>query len=375
MCSKIKNIVVTLTFCLFMAAMVVLVAVSAANPKATSESENRPLAQFPDNITLESITNTKDPDLSTIKKFESFTVDQFPMREPFRRLKAFFAMNVLQLRENNGYVIENGSIGQITEEFDRENLSHALKRLMYIYDEYLKNNGGQHYLAVIPDKNYYFSKDHGYPGPDYEDMLRQLQNALPDMEYVELFGQLSLDSYYKTDWHWDQAQLGNVLTQLGSAMGFNDRISGEYKENILAPFYGGYYKQSAIITQPEELIYLTNPVLDDCILFNYTNNKESGLYDTELFNSATQYDLFMSGVNGLMRIDNPNAATDKELVLFRDSFGASIAPLMAEGYKTIYLIDIRNIFPEMLGRFVDFEGKDVLFLYSTTVLGGSERFK
>ena len=68
-----------------------------------------------------------------------------------------------------------------------------------------------------------------------------------------------------------------------------------------------------------------------------------------------------------MRIDNPNATTDKELVMFRDSFGASLAPLLVEGYKTIHLIDIRNMTLFELMKF-NFADKDVLFIFSSLVL-------
>ncbi|MBQ5885563.1 MAG: hypothetical protein IIW79_04055 [Clostridia bacterium] len=69
-----------------------------------------------------------------------------------------------------------------------------------------------------------------------------------------------------------------------------------------------------------------------------------------------------------MRIENEAATTDKELIIFRDSFGSSIAPYFAEGYKSVTLVDIRYISPQTVANFVDFENKDVLFLYSTSVL-------
>ena len=76
-----------------------------------------------------------------------------------------------------------------------------------------------------------------------------------------------------------------------------------------------------------------------------------------------------------MEIENPMATTDKELVLFRDSFGSSIAPLLAQGYKKVSVVDIRYIQSNFVGSFVDFENKDVLFLYSTTLINNSSAMK
>ena len=84
---------------------------------------------------------------------------------------------------------------------------------------------------------------------------------------------------------------------------------------------------------------------------------------------------FLTPAKSRITIENPNAATDKELVIFRDSFGSSIAPLFAETYSKITLVDIRYLPSEMVGRFVTFDNQDVLFLYSTPVLNNSVTMK
>ena len=83
----------------------------------------------------------------------------------------------------------------------------------------------------------------------------------------------------------------------------------------------------------------------------------------------------MSGSKSILTIENPEAETDRELILFRDSFGSSLAPLLAEGYAKITLVDIRYMQLERLEHFISFHGQDVLFLYSTSVLNNSEVIK
>ncbi|MBO5897382.1 MAG: hypothetical protein J6R04_00050 [Clostridia bacterium] len=364
MSNKIKNIVTTFVFVGIIALFVVLCAVRAANPVEYSDVEKRPLAQFPENITWESIV-----DKTTINAFDKYTVEQFPMREFFRTLKAKFALNVLNLKENNGYAVEDGSIAEIKPDYNQEILDYQIGRLEYAYDKYLAGNGGKHYLALVPDKNYYLGVDYGYPMPDYAGLVEQMKQKLDGMEYVDLFDSLELEDYYKTDWHWDQSKLDDVLATLGEAMGFGDRLSGEYTENVLEDFRGGYYDQSALYPSAEQMIYLTNKVLEDCTVYDYENGKTYGLYNHELYTSKTPYDFFLSGTRALLRIDNPNATTDKKLVVFRDSYGASLVPLMAEGYASIYVVDIRYVHPDLITRMIgSVEGMDVLYVLSTTVL-------
>jgi hypothetical protein len=73
----------------------------------------------------------------------------------------------------------------------------------------------------------------------------------------------------------------------------------------------------------------------------------------------------------LIEITNPNATTDKELVIFRDSFGSSLSPLLVEGYAKVTVLDIRYMNSSMLNRYVRFNDQDVLFIYSTLVLNNS----
>ena len=73
--------------------------------------------------------------------------------------------------------------------------------------------------------------------------------------------------------------------------------------------------------------------------------------------------------------ENPDAETDRELVIFRDSYGSSLAPLLVKGYSKITLVDIRYLASPFVGQYVRFDSQDVLFLYSTSVLNNSITLK
>ena len=81
--NKIKNIVVTSVFTVFIAFFVVMCAICYLNPQETSSAERRPLAQFPEEITWQGVV-----DKTVIDEFEDYSVDQFPFREFFRGIKA-----------------------------------------------------------------------------------------------------------------------------------------------------------------------------------------------------------------------------------------------------------------------------------------------
>jgi hypothetical protein len=118
-------------------------------------------------------------------------------------------------------------------------------------------------------------------------------------------------------------------------------------------------------------------VLENCTV----TNLETGTTMVYNLNKLTDgssmdnYDIFLDGPAALITIENPAADTDRELILFRDSFGSSIAPLFVEAYAKVTLVDLRYLSSEYLGDYVSFGEADVLFLYSTTILNTSEMLK
>ena len=353
-----KNYIVTLTYVCFTAFFGVMCICGWLNPAKQSESERRPLAQPPQNITAEGIL-----DGSTIKDFETFTIDQFPLRERFRGLKAVFQMQVLGIQENNDLALRDGYFAKITPEFTEGLIDGSLERLSNIYENMVT---GKTWVCLVPDKNYYLGRDYGYPMPDYDGLREDLQTALPGAEYVDIFDSLTLESYYRTDTHWRQEKLLPVAKALCKAL---DIPAGkDYTQHILQGFKGVYYGQSALSPQPDDLVYLSNNTLVNCTVYDYETGQTIGIYDREKFGGKDGYDVFLGGTKALLRIDNPAAETDRELVVFRDSFGSSLIPLLVQGFKTIYVVDIRYVMPEAIPHYVDMAGKDTLFLYSALIL-------
>lgn len=96
---------------------------------------------------------------------------------------------------------------------------------------------------------------------------------------------------------------------------------------------------------------------------------QSGALMSLLSKAALDYPL------SLVTVENPANKNGKHLVVFRDSFGSSVAPLLAQGYEKVTLVDIRYIGIDYVSTLVDYQNADVLFLYSTSVLNNSNTIK
>lgn len=333
-----------------------------------SDSERRYLKAFPE-LSLETLISGR-----FMSGFEDYALDNFPFRDTFRSIKAAVSLKVFGRLDNNDIYEHNGYITETEYPLDEKSIDRAAKIFKKINDDYLTGKNANVYFSLIPDKNYFLAKKSGHLSIDYEKMVSSIKSKTDFMTYVDIFPLLSIEDYYKTDTHWKQESIVDVAEYIAKAMGAD--VKTEYKQNQLAkPFYGVYYGQYALPLEAEKITYLTNETLENCVVYDGENRKNISVYDMEKANGKDPYEIYLSGPISYITIENPDAETDKELVIFRDSFGSSIAPLMAEGYSKITLVDIRYVFTDIVCKMVDFENADVLFLYSAIVLNNSDTFK
>ena len=332
---------------------------------AVSSAERRPLEQFP---TVSAETVLKG---NFMVDFEDYTLDQFPLRDTFRSVKAVFQKYVLGQRDNNGIYVADGHAAKIEAPYKAESIEHAVSRFQYLYDTYLQDSDV--YMAIVPDKGYYLAEANGYPAMDYEAFFADLQAGIPWAAHIDLTGVLSLDDYYHTDTHWRQENLLAAAQAITDAM---DVTLGTFTATVMdQPFYGVYYGQAALPMAADQLVVLESNWLADCTVYDHESGKESSVYDLNKLDGDDLYEVFLSGPRSLLTVTNPHGQPGKKLIIFRDSFGSSITPLLMEDYETVTLVDVRYLNAAVLGNFIDFHGQDVLFLYSTLVLNNSETIK
>jgi hypothetical protein len=282
---------------------------------------------------------------------------------------------VFNHKDKDGVFMVDGYITEMQETINEDSIQHAADRFTFIYEQYLKSKGISPYISIIPDKAYFLAEENGYLSMDYEEFVKKMTESVEFAEYIDIFGALSVEDYYMTDTHWRQEQLVDIAELLVNGMG--GKFDSKFTVNTLdVPFYGVYSGRVGRPVSPETIYYLTNESLENVKVIDYQNGgKEISLYDMVKASGKDPYDMFLSGELSKVVIENPNAKTDKELIVFRDSYGRSILPLLAEDYAKITVLDIRYAHPMMLLAGIEFENQDVLFLYSTLVLNNSSELK
>lgn len=346
--------------------------------KAYSDTERRYLDQMP---AFDAGTVLSG---SFMKEFEGYTVDQFPARDAWRGLKSKVEMHGFMQKDVHDIYTYDGYLSKMEYPMDVKSLDRAAFVFQTIYEKYLAGTDSKVYFSIIPDKNCFMAKESGHLSMDYDAFYEYMQSRTDFMEYIEIASLLELSDYYKTDTHWRQEQIADVAKELLAGMGTLEDThstaletygSDYVRKCIDEKFYGVYVGQSGLLVSGEELYYLDHERFKSCKVYDHEHGKEIAIYDMEKAHGKDPYELFLSGPLSLVTIENPNAKTDKELILFRDSFGSAAAPLLTDAYAKITLVDIRYLSSSLLHNWITFEDQDVLFLYSTQVLNNSETMK
>jgi len=340
-----------------------------------SQTERRLLARRPE-LSADSLISGR-----FMSEFDVYMQDQFSAREQWRLFNAITRRYVFGLRDHNGYYFAGGHLSQMEFPLNPEAVAQNAARLDSIGRNFFE--GMNVFYSVIPDKNYFLAEPNGFLALDYDEMMRIIHGHMQNHTYISLFDVMELDSFYRTDIHWRQEALFPVANRLAEGLNVELPSRDRFSEHRLFPFYGSFHGHAALPVRPDELIFLTNDYTENAVVYTLLEQgrqlvfsryvtldgeqHQLGVYNPFLFGRMDSYDIFLAGAQAIITIDVPNAETDRELIIFRDSFGSSIAPLLLGGYSRITLVDIRYIPTRLLPQFIEFGNQDVLFLFNTTL--------
>ncbi len=331
--TKKYSIFIAAIFCLFIFGFGIALFLSP--DKTFSEQENRYLAQF------------KAPTFETLKSgefmedFEDYITDQFPLRDWWINLKARGEKLLGKQENNNVYFGTDGQslFAQYSKPADLD------KRV-----EYINSMAGKTeipvYFALIPDKSYVWADRLPDNAPKVDDgsTLTQAAGLVSDrVNWVDLGDALEGgDAFYRTDHHWTTMGAFQAYKSLMHAMnGFAITPKDELTQ-VSDRFYGTTWSSSGAGWIAPDAIHIW---VDESRVEveRYPEGKpvKGELYDESFLDKKDKYSMFLGGNQPLCVLKNENAATDKKIMVLRDSYSDSIAPFLALQYAEVHLVDLR----------------------------------
>lgn len=327
-----------------------------------SEQENRSLQQRPAFSFDELFSGqyTKD--------FETYTTDQFTLRDEWITLKAASEL-ALGKRQNNGMFLCDG--GTIIEPYEAPE-DGKLEANMEALNKLVANTDADVYFALIPGKSDIWAHMLPQNAPrDSEKAAIDYCYSLSDAVNVDIYGKLEEHSgeyiYYRTDHHWTTLGAYYGFSALAESMGLDCPDISEYsgRETVSEEFYGTSWSSSGFSwVEPDSMeIFVTEP--EGLEITNYPQGSpvEGQLYDWSRLEVKDKYSFFYGGNTPLLEIETGVEGAPSLLIL-RDSYMDSLSPFLLESYSRIHILDLRY-YRASLSDYIAQNGfDDVLVCYS-----------
>ena len=370
-----SNVLKYLTIIFFLGFIFLVPIITLISPdKKISEMENKVLAQFPE-VSLDSIKSKR-----FMKNFDNYTLDQFPFRIDFIKLKNMYSYAIGNREFRGIYVGKNGRLMEefiFNKDIVDKNISKVSNMSKYLSDNYnIKSK-----LMVVPTSIAFYSNL--LPSFAYTDSQKTALNYIDDsisydldkLKFYTPYDALDKNKdkyiYFNTDHHW---------TQLGAKIAYDDlynKLDDNLYDNynkVSDNFYGTYYSKVLLPNIKGDSIYSYK---------NYNNFKMSmdfsetfnTLYDESKLDGKNKYQYFLHGDPGFLVVEGNKVKSD-EILIFKDSYAHNFIPFLTSDYGKIHVVDPRYYtldIDDYLSKNKNI--KEVLFINNLQTFNSEEVYK
>ena len=328
------------------------------------------------------ISITKVLDGRFQKKYESYLRDQFPGRDHWVSFQTDMELFMGKNEIHNVYIGKNHYLLEhyTEKEFDPQQISKNLQALEKFVGK-TKQNADVH-VMMVPTKSWILREKLPAFAPHYKeqrfyDALQQKlekEDVLISVEPV-LDAHKEEEIYYRTDHHWTTLGAWYAYEQYTKAVGGDlQRAQGKKKFRCISKdFYGTTYAKINYARQADK-IEIYEPADKLRVVYNMGEKKTKTLYDFSFLKTADQYSVFTGGNQAVLEITG-GIKNGKTLLLIKDSFANSILPFLAEDYKKLVVVDLRQLNVSGDRLLEMFSPTDILILYNSAQFAQDKEFE
>ena len=349
--STAPRLALVIVFCTAIAALFVLL---IALPKHTGEIsplEFRALADYPFR------SDGKVKSANTIAKevaegkfsanTDKFLEDHFPARSFFIALNSYTARLTGRNADQGIVMGRNGRMFDAPLQPDSERIKQNVEKL----DAFANDNGLKAYYVFVPSAAVTCTDDLPAVHLDYpDDSLIEYARVLSDASVINA-GSVFADSgrpgdmMYLTDHHWTMDGAYEVYSKLIRELGREPVPKSGFTEEQY-DFRGSFYRQAGLwLAKPDVLRVWRTEALENASVtvgVGAAATEHIGVYDAEKLKEGEvdRYAAYLYSNNAVTVIENPQAQ-EGCIMMVKDSFGNSIAPLLACNYSRVIMVDTR----------------------------------
>jgi hypothetical protein len=250
-------------------------------------------------------------------------------------------------------------------------------------NEYKEALGGMNvYSMVLPtSSSFYLPEEYSNLAYSEKDDFDKIEASLKGVIPVDAYNILNAHKdeaiYSRTDHHWQPLGAYYAAEQFALMAGVPFADLSEY-ETVTLPGYVGtlyMYTQSAtLLNNPEDFVYYKpkTPVTVTQYDTHFNNPVAANLLlDPSPMPNSGYYMVFGSDER-IVHV-NTECKNGRNLVIFKDSYGNALLPMLTSSFENIYLCDIRYFDLNAIDFIDSVEATDVLFAMCSFSAVGANR--
>ena len=341
------QLALAIVFCAVLAGVFVLLLVLPKHAGELSPLEFRTLAEHPFAGKTASKLSNELVKGELSDNVDSFLEDHFPGRSFLIALNSYY----LRLTGRNanqpviwgkGERLYGAPLPESSDKFGENELKISA---------FAEANGLETYIAVVPSSALVCGDELPAVCPDYYDAGYIAELSQRGFTYVpDLIALYSAQEdpealFYRTDHHWTMEGAYVCYADLCEKLGETPAARSEFtKEGY--EFYGSFYREAGLWQiSPDTLEIWRSPKLDSAVTTIGSGERaivHSGVYDEAKLaeGEVDRYAAYLWSNNPITVIENPEG-NGETVLLLKDSYGNSIAPLLAMNFSRVVMLDTR----------------------------------
>ncbi len=240
------------------------------------------------------------------------------------------------------------------------------------------------YSLVCPTAvSYYMPENYLDLTASEKDNIDNINSALVDVTPVNAYDALLLHKneaiYSRTDHHWQPLGAYYAAQAFAEAADVPFAELSEYETVSLPGYVGtlyGYTKSASLINNPEDFIYYKPKTTTVTTRYSttFTNPREDVLTLDPTPMSTSNYYMVFGGDQQITHVST-ECKNGRTLVIFKDSYGNALLPVLTSSFENIYLCDIRYFDLNAVEFVKQVEATDLLFAMNTfSATGGNHDY-
>ena len=357
-----RNVWNILTVVLFAGLLLALpLAFLLSEHRVFSDAERRYLAEPP------KLSEQDLSDWSFDDKIETYIADHLPLRDALVSVNAYATLYTGRQVSTDVFCDTEGYLVEAPVDFDAKELDARLNRIAKLG----KTAGLVPRLLIVPSTGYVRNEKLPkslaalYRDADAIEQIEKTE-GVSCIPIADRFQKDGAEWFYRTDHHWNADGAFAAYEAYMRAAGHEPLSKDAFSRREIAGYSGSTQSRSALWLHPKDTLTIDAP--NDCKV-TVTFSDDDTVYHSLFFEAhLSEYDwypVFLDGNHPITVIENERAEKDAPvLLLVKDSFGNSLAPLLVPSYRTIVMVDPRYSKQSISALAEEYGAEELLFCYS-----------